>query len=68
VFTGGIGENAGPVRAAIVGRLGILGLTRIEEAESGRDRVLAPGPPASLRVEAREELVMARAAVRFAEV
>ena len=62
VFTGGIGENAGRIRAAIVARLGILGLTPIEEAESASDRVLAPGPPASLRIEAREELVMARAA------
>jgi len=66
VFTGGIGENAGRVRAAVVGRLAVLGLTPINEVESGRDRVLAAGAPASLRIEAREELVMAEAARRLA--
>ena len=66
VFTGGIGEHAGRVRAAIVERLAVLGV----RAHRGvvrpvGDGVLGPvGPgPAVLRVEAREDLVMALEAV-----
>ena len=62
VFTGGIGEHAGSLRAGIVGRLGVLGLAPIESAENGQDRVLGAGPPAVVRVEAREDLMMARGA------
>ena len=62
VFTGGIGEHAGPLRARIVGRLGVLGVAPIDDGKTGRDRVLLAGPPAVVRVEAREDLVMARAA------
>lgn len=76
VFSGGIGENAGRLRAAIVGRLASLGLAPISELESGHDRLLAPlspetdgtargGRPVALRVEAREDLVAARAAADF---
>jgi acetate kinase len=69
VFTGGIGEHAGRVRAAIVDRLGVLGLRPILPGESGEDRILGgterapsrPDAPAVLRVEAREDLVIARA-------
>jgi acetate kinase len=72
VFTGGIGEHAGRVRAAIVGRLGVLGLRPVATDETGQDRVLAlrdheipgasAGPaPIVLRIEAREDLVIARA-------
>ena len=69
VFTGGIGEHAGALRAAIVARLGVLGVAPIEDDESGADRVLGPTDrtaveltPAVLRVTAREDLVMAEAA------
>jgi acetate kinase len=62
VFTGGIGEHAGRVRAAIVGRLAAVGIPAIGDDESGQDRVVAAGPPAIVRVEAREDLVMAAAA------
>jgi acetate kinase len=62
VFTGGIGEHAGPLRAGIVVRLGVLGVAPIDTTENGKDRVLGAGPPAVVRVEAREDLVMARAA------
>jgi acetate kinase len=62
VFTGGIGEHAGGVRAAIVRRLAVLGAAGVGDDEPGRDRILSAGPPAVLRIEAREELVMARAA------
>jgi acetate kinase len=70
VFTGGIGEHAGRVRAAIVERLAVLGCRPIPAEESGEDGVLAADPgvdttdvahPATLRIEAREDLVIARA-------
>jgi acetate kinase len=62
VFTGGIGEHAASVRAAIVGRLAVLGAGALATDAGAADQVLADGPPAVLRIAAREELVMARAA------
>jgi acetate kinase len=64
VFTGGIGEHAGGVRAAIVGRLGVLGVEPVPGEGPAGDRILSDlggsgGSPAVLRVEAREDLVMA---------
>lgn len=59
VFTGGIGEHAGVVRAAIAGRLASIGVPSIAAAETGQDRVIEAGPPAVLRIEAAEDLVMA---------
>jgi acetate kinase len=69
VFTAGIGENSAPIRARITARLGSLGLAPIPEAAVGEDAVLSePGAvPAVLRVEAREDLVVARAAARLVE-
>jgi acetate kinase len=66
VFTGGIGEHAGPVRAAIVRRLTVLGIGRIGSAARRGDVVLsAPGvTPAVVRIAAREDLVIAAAVVR----
>jgi acetate kinase len=63
VFTGGIGENAGALRADIVRRLTPLGVDAIDPAESGEDRVLNPGRGrvSLLRVEAREDVVIAEA-------
>jgi acetate kinase len=62
VFTGGIGEHAAPVRERIVGRLGALGLDGPLSDADG-DAVLTSGEvrPAALRVEAREDLVIADA-------
>lgn len=69
VFTGGIGENAGRVRAGIVERLAVVGLRPLMPEETGEDRILAADPraglvdgrqPAVLRIEAREDLVIAR--------
>jgi acetate kinase len=60
VFTGGIGEHAGPVRERIVARLGTLGFgTSLADADD--DEVLTAGDsrPAVLRVAAREDLVIA---------
>jgi acetate kinase len=66
VFTGGIGEHAGPVRARIVGRLTMLGMPR-SLADSEGDAVLATrgAGPAVLRVAAREDLVIAEATRRL---
>ncbi|MFN8520307.1 MAG: acetate/propionate family kinase [Chloroflexota bacterium] len=67
VFTGGIGEHAGAVRAAIVGRLAVLGVEPVPPEAPEGDRVLGvPGRgPRVLRVEAREDLVMALEAERL---
>jgi acetate kinase len=67
VFTGGIGENAGELRAQIVERLAVLGVAPISRGETGQDRVLS-GPEAAiavLRVEAREDIVIAEAVSRL---
>jgi acetate kinase len=63
VFTGGIGEHGGPVRAAITGRLGVFGVSAVGDAVVERDAILsAPGAGvAVLRVEAREDMVIAEA-------
>jgi acetate kinase len=63
VFTGGIGEHAGPVRAAIVRRLAVLGVDPIGRAARRGDVILGAlgATPAVIRVEAREDLVIAAA-------
>ena len=65
VFTAGIGEGAGRVRAAIVDRLAVLDVAPIGPDEDGTDRILGGGggPPVVIRIEAREDIVAARAAV-----
>jgi acetate kinase len=66
VFTGGIGEHAGGLRAAIVARLAVMGVPRIPADETGTDRVIAnDGATAVLRIEAREDLVVAAATARY---
>lgn len=63
VFTGGVGERAGVVRAAICARLRTLGLPAVlNPSTDAPDEVLSlPGSSvAVLRVEAREDLVIAR--------
>jgi acetate kinase len=62
VFTGGIGEHAGPVRERIVDRLAVLGLEG-PLADADDDSVLTgdAARPAVLRVAAREDLVIAEA-------
>jgi len=66
VFTGGIGENAGLLRARIVGRLTALGFAPIGDAAVGSDAILSEtrAVPAVLRIEAREDLVVAREVAR----
>jgi len=64
VFTGGIGENAGSIRARIAARLAAVGVAGIGDGPVSADTVLsAPGArPAVLRIEAREDLVVAAGA------
>ena len=60
VFTGGIGENAAAIRAAIVHRLGLLGLAPVVAREVRNDAIIseAGAGVAVLRVEAREDVVI----------
>jgi acetate kinase len=63
VFTGGIGENAGAIRAGIVARLGPLGLAAddvlsIAALEPG-GTFARPDRPSLAVVAAREDLVIA---------
>lgn len=65
VFTGGIGEHATAVRSAIVRRLGLLGLGAIPARRRIGDVVLSTdgARPAVLRIEAREDMVIAQAVI-----
>ncbi|HLB78384.1 MAG TPA: acetate/propionate family kinase [Candidatus Dormibacteraeota bacterium] len=62
VFTGGIGEHSGRTRAAIVSRLAVLGVQAIGDGEVTEDAILsaAGAGPEVLRIEAREDVVIAR--------
>lgn len=63
VFTGGIGENAAPIRAAICARLAVLGVPAVPAEHVTDDALLGGGgATAVLRIAAREDLVMADAA------
>ena len=63
VFTGGIGEHSPSVRSATVGRLAPLGLGTIPAMDVRNDAVISPqgSAIALLRIEAREDAVIARA-------
>ena len=67
VFTGGIGEHAADVRAAICARLATLNIRPVAPYEVGSDGLLSePGSAiAVLRVEAREDIVIAEAVARL---
>jgi acetate kinase len=68
-FTGGIGENAAGLRAQMVERLASIGLAPIGAGDVREDAVLSlPGAaPAVLRIQAREDVVVARAAARLVD-
>ena len=68
IFTGGIGEHAADVRAAICARLATLGIGPVAADGTGADALLsAPGSAvAVLRVEAREDVVIAEAVAALA--
>lgn len=65
VFTGGIGENAAGVRARIMARLGHLAFPKISADSVREDGLLshAGQRPVVLRIEAREDAVIASEAV-----
>jgi acetate kinase len=66
VMTGGIGEASSVVRAAIVARLGVLGLAPLAalgDADPIADAIVSDGGVPVLRVAAREDRIIA-AAVR----
>ncbi|MFC3614414.1 acetate/propionate family kinase [Lutimaribacter marinistellae] len=61
VFTGGIGENAAPIRARVADELGFLGLQIDSAANSAGDRVISSGRTPVLVIPTDEERVIARA-------
>ena len=63
IFTGGIGENSGRIRSRIARRLVTLGVPAIPETDVVADAVLTSpvARPAILRIEAREDVVIADA-------
>jgi acetate kinase len=67
VFTGGIGEHSASVRSAILGRLAPLGIGPASAVDVRNDAVISrPGSAvAILRVEAREDAVIARQVARL---
>jgi acetate kinase len=67
VFTGGIGEHSASVRSAILGRLAPLGIDPASAVDVRNDAVISrPGSAvAILRVEAREDAVIARQVARL---
>jgi acetate kinase len=60
VFTGGIGEHSGELRARIARRLATLGVPALSSSSQDDDAVLARGTVAALRVAAREDVIVAR--------
>jgi acetate kinase len=65
-FTGGIGENAASVRSRIVARLASIGVAPLAERSVDEDAIVsvAGSKPAILRIEAREDLIVARETAR----
>lgn len=65
VFTGGIGEHSPAVRSAILRRLTLLGLRPVSARDVREDAVISErgSSVAVLRVEAREDAVIARQAM-----
>lgn len=62
VFCGGVGENAAPVRARAVARLGFLGLDLDPDANAAGATEIGRGPARLLVIPTDEEAVIARAA------
>jgi len=67
VFTGGIGEHSSSVRSAIVGRLEPMGIAAVPATDVRNDAVISRSGAAIaiLRVEAREDAVIARQVARL---
>jgi len=68
VFTAGIGEHGATIRSRVCRRLAVVGVPPVPARSVTRDAVVS-GPdrrPAVLRIVAREDIVIARAAARLA--
>jgi acetate kinase len=67
VFTGGIGEHSAKVRNAIVARLAVLGIAPLEATDIQGDGLLSSETAtiAVLRIEAREDVVIAESVARL---
>jgi acetate kinase len=65
VFTGGIGENAAPIRARVCDRLGFLGIQLDHRRNDASEAIIsAQGAPVVVRVvHTDEERVIAEAVV-----
>jgi acetate kinase len=61
VFTGGIGENAAPIRARVLEGMGFLGLGLDARANARGGPEIGTGPAAALVIPTDEERVIARA-------
>lgn len=61
VFCGGIGENAGPIRAMVLEDMAYLGLKLNVEANEGNSTVISSGDTPVLVIPTDEERVIARA-------
>ncbi len=61
VFTGGVGENAAPIRACVLEGMGWLGLSVDPEANAAAATRIDAGPTAALVIPTDEERVIARA-------
>ncbi len=61
VFTGGIGENAAPIRARVIERMGFLGLALDPEANAAGATAIGAGTAQVLVIRTDEERVIARA-------
>lgn len=65
VFTGGVGENAAPIRARALARLGFLGLSLDPKANDRNARQIGSGSVPVLVLPTDEEQVIARATAGF---
>lgn len=67
VFTGGIGENAAPVRSRICRRLRLTRIPSVPDRIVSRDTVVSGRGrrPAVIRIAAREDVIIARAVERL---
>ena len=64
IFTGGIGENAAPIRAKVVALLGVVGMTldpacNDQHGRQSGGRITTDAGPLALVVPTDEELVIA---------